>query len=386
MNSNQQIPNPVVHQSQSAYADEISLIDIVRVLLRRKKLIIGITIIAVSIGLVYAFSQERVYQVETILLPPSHEDVQALFEDVEALNVFNSDSENNRNSIFASFTASINSRRLRQSFFNDYKLIETLSGEHAQPLTTQGINDVFEEFSKLLNVKVDKKSNSTTITLEGTHKEKIGVWLDALVVMANQDTVNHLVRDLQSNIDSKINSIKLKISSKRSVYKKRREDALGRLQEAFHIAKELGIHDHLFVPNVDGAPSRMISAKLNNISKSLSNEDNLSTYMKGTKVLQAEINALKKRRSDDIHIAGLRDLQEELTRLESIKIASHKLKAVTVDKKATVDIDPVRPNRKLIAMLSLILGGMLGIFSAFILELMRKLKEQVDDESDFNPA
>jgi len=378
MNSEHQVSNSTVYQSQNAYADTISLVDIIRELLRKKKLIIGITIISVCVGLVYAFSQKRVYQVETILLHPS-------LENVNVLNVLNGAGGDNSNDVFASFIANINSRRLRQSFFNEYKLAETLSAESSQPLTTQDINTIFEVFSKSLKVKENKTSSSMSVSLEGTHKEKIGGWLDALVVMANQYTVNQLVRDLQSKIDSKINSIKINIASKRSVYKKRREDELARLQEAKQIAKELGIRDHPFVPNIDGTPNRAISAELNSISKSLSNEGNLSIYMKGTKVLQAEINALKKRKSDDIHIEGLRDLQEELIGLESIKINKDKLNATVVDKKAIVNIKPIRPNRKLILILSLILGGMLGIFCAFLVEFMSNYKKQVNAETGFNP-
>ena len=43
MNSELQNTNPTASQPKPAYGDEISIIDIVRVLLRGKKLIIGIT-------------------------------------------------------------------------------------------------------------------------------------------------------------------------------------------------------------------------------------------------------------------------------------------------------------------------------------------------------
>ena len=230
-------------------------------------------------------------------------------------------------------------------------------------------------------MNADKNRNSTRVTFEGTHNKKIGLWLDSLIAMANQETINQLVKNLQSSIDEKIKSIKIGISSKRSIYKQRREDELGRLDEAFQIAKRLGIHDHLFVPNVDA-----ISAELDNISNRLSNANNLSSYMKGTKVLQAEINALKNRKSDDIHIDGLRDLQEQLTRLESIKVDKNKLQTVIVDKKAVVNIEQIRPNRILIVILSLILGGMLGIFGVFIMEFVSNFKNQINDEPNLGAA
>jgi len=376
MNSDSQAPNPTVYQSQSASTDEISLVDIINVLWRRKKIVLGITLIAVVAGLFYAFTQKRVYQVETILLPPSFENIQPL----NALNNYNINSNNlNSNDAFAVFIGNINSRKLKKAFFEKFKVLETFSADSTQALTEKNNNKIFEGFLKAIKVKVGKETaDSTVITLEGTYKEKIGFWLDSLVEMANQESINQLVRNLHADINSKIKSLKIEISSKRSIYKQRREDELRRLEEAYQIAKELGIRGHLFVPNVEGSFNRAVSAELNSISKSLSNENNLSVYMKGTKVLQAEINALKNRKSDDFHITGLRDLEEQLTRLESIKIEKDKLQAVRIDKKAVIDVEPIRPNRKLIAILSLILGGMLGIFAVFIVEFVNNLKKQTD--------
>ncbi|MCK5644263.1 MAG: LPS O-antigen chain length determinant protein WzzB [Gammaproteobacteria bacterium] len=365
MNSDQQAPNLTTYQPQSAYGDEISLVDIVSVLLRRKKLILGITAITVCIGLFYAFSQKRVYQVETILLPPS-------FENIQPLNVLNSSNVNSSNvnssNVFASFTGNINSRKLKKDFFDKFKILETLSVGSTQVMTEKNINSVFEGFSDAFKVKADKKTSSTRITLEGVHKDKIGPWLDSFVAIANQETNNQLVRNLQANIDSKIKSLKINISSKRSIYKQRREDELGRLEEAYQIAKSLGIRDY---NNMSSMPS-----KNNNLSIYMQEK---KIYMQGTRVLQAEITALKNRKSDDIHITGLRDLQEQLTRLEAITIEKDKLQTVIVDKKAIVNIEPIRPKRKLIVILSLILGGMLGIFAVFIMEFISNFKKQVNN-------
>ena len=275
-----------------------------------------------------------------------------------------------------SFYHNANSRALRQMFFYKFKILEVLSKSSVQSLTEKEAHGLFENFSKALKSNFDKETNSLRITLEGSHPEKIGPWLDDFVTMLNQETVNQLVKDLQSNIDSKKLGLQRNISSKRSIYKQRREDELARLHEAYLIAEDLGINDHLFVPNVQGASNQLVSEKLNVIHKSLSNEGNLSIYMKGTKVLQAEIKGLKNRKSDDFRIKGLRDLEEQLTRLAAIKIDKEKLRTVIVDKKAKINVEVVGPKRKLIAILSLILGGVLGIFAVFIIEFVGAFKKQ----------
>lgn len=373
MNTDKQVLNPAAYPHQPVYEDEISLVDIVRILIRRKNLIIGITIISVLIGLVYAFTTKRVYQVETILFPPS-------IENIQPLNVLTNSAVNSA-AVFSTFVHVIESRKLQKMFFDKSEILEIFSKNLNHNLSKKEANDLFRNFSESLKVNVDKKTSSTRITLQGIYKNKIGNWLDNLVKTANQETINQLVKNLQANIESKIKNITIGIASKRSIYKKRHEDELGRLQEAYEIAKSLGIRNHLFVPSVDNKSNNVISSELKGISNRLSNTDNLSYYMKGTKVLQAEMNAIKNRKSDDLYIMGLRDLQEKLTRLEAIKIKKNKLQAIIVDKKAAIDIKPIRPKRKLILILSFVLGGMLGIFGVFIMEFMGNLNNEIKNNN-----
>ena len=361
MSQNSQTPVPIVSQQQPIYEDEINLVDIINILLRRKKLILGAMLATVCVGLIYAFTAKGVYQVETILLPPPYEQIQSL-------NVLDSSAVNSE-IVFTAFIDAANSRKLRHEFFNKFNLLGALSNNTSEPLSDKSKNDIFEDFLKVLIVKKSKKSSSAVITLEGHNEEEIGYWLDDFVVMVNQATINQFVKNLQSTINARIENLNVNISSKRSIYKQRREDELGRLQESLQTAKNLGIHDY------------------NNVNSTRSKNNNLSIYMQkkkrymqGTKVLQAEITALKNRKSDDIHISGLRDLQEKLTRLKSIKIKKDKLQSIIVDKKANISVEQIHPKRKLIVIISIVLGGMLGIFAIFIMEFISNFRKQAGKE------
>lgn len=370
MSPDKQVSNPSAYQPQPAYEDEISLVDIVNLLLRRKKIILGVTVITLCIGLLYAFTANRVYQVETILSPPSNKIIQSF-------NLKNLQSVK-KEDIYSSFTQIIETRRLRQDFFNKFNIIETLSDIPESKMTTSEINKIFENFSDSLKVAKktkNDKNDKIKITLEGADKGKIGPWLDSFVAFADSTIVNRTVNDIREGINYKIKNLKLQIKNKRIFYNQRRDDELERLHENYRIAQKLGIIERNDSKN-------MVSSK-NNLSIYMSDT---KRYMEGTKVLQAEINAIKNRKSDDIHIVGLRALQEELTTLEAIKVENDKLQTFSVDKKAIVNIEPIRPKTKLIVMLSLILGGLLGILGVFILEFINKLKKQVNNDSDFDNA
>lgn len=366
--------------------EEISLLDISCLLLSRKKIILGIAFTVFCIGLLYTFTLKRVYQVETIIYPPSLENIEFLNSDDQLLNSAMENQNGNTSikqisssTVFSSFIHTLESRELKKAFFEKYKIIDAFNENMGKTLSISNNEKIFEGFEKSIKVEGGNKNNSMRVTLKGLQKEKIGLWLDDLIELANKETINQLLKNRRAKIDSKIKSLKVEVFSKRQSYKERRADEIIRLQDAYRIAQNLGVHEHIFAPRVDGSFNRVISTKLNSISKSLSNKANLSAYMKGTKVLKAEINSLKNRKSDDAYIPRLRDLLEKLTRLQEIKSEKFQLQTVHIDKKAVLEIEPVYPSRKQVLTLSIILGGMLGIFGVFIVEFANSLKKQLNN-------
>ena len=98
-------------------------------------------------------------------------------------------------------------------------------------------------------------------------------------------------------------------------------------------------------------------------------------YYLGLKALSAEINILLDRKSDDPFINGLRDLQEKLALLSSIKIEAEGQYAVTVDQAAYSPKYRIKPNRRLIVSLGTVVGLFLGIFLVFFVSFIQKQKE-----------
>ena len=98
-------------------------------------------------------------------------------------------------------------------------------------------------------------------------------------------------------------------------------------------------------------------------------------YYLGIEALSAEINILKNRKSDDPFIAGLRDLQEQLALLRSIKIEEEGMHAVRVDQAAYPPKNRIKPNRSLIVSLGTVVGLLLGIFLVFFVSFVQKQKE-----------
>ena len=97
--------------------------------------------------------------------------------------------------------------------------------------------------------------------------------------------------------------------------------------------------------------------------------------MSGLRDLQEEHTRLVSIKSDDPFIAGLRDLQENLALLRSIKIEEEGMHSVTIDQAAYPPKNRIKPNRRLIVSLGTVLGLFLGIFLVFFVSFVQKQKE-----------
>jgi len=353
------------HSQHNTEDMEISLIDISKVLYRRKKLIMLVIGIVVFAGMFYAFSKERVYEVETILLSSS-------VKDLQSINVL----KNNVNShdILEKFIATFQSRRLKKEFFEKFKVLESILGEVPKLNRDLVINGVFEKFADSFKISSDK--DFVRIKLIGTDKQNIGIWLDGIVEMANKKTIQVLVDSLENEVDTEIKSLNLEMEVMRESYLRKRDDELAILNEALSIAKELGINKYSFNPSAsyDSRTSAVNAASHNS-----------PIFMKGTRVLKAEIKNLKQRKLNDIHIFGLRELQEKVARLEKTKIAradaiknmKNNLRAVTVEQNGVQSTVLIKPNKRLYLILSLVVGVMLGVFCALIFEFIKNSKNIV---------
>jgi LPS O-antigen subunit length determinant protein (WzzB/FepE family) len=97
--------------------------------------------------------------------------------------------------------------------------------------------------------------------------------------------------------------------------------------------------------------------------------------IRGIRDLQEELDILRSIKSDDTFITGLRDIQEELALLRSIKIKEEGMHSVTVDQAAYPPKNRIKPNRRLIVSLGTVVGLFLGIFLVFFVSFVQKQKQ-----------
>ncbi len=347
--------------SQPIEDDTIDLYELWITLWSKKWLVIAVTIIAALGSVVYALQQTPIYKAEALLLPPKAKDIQSLnmqgLQGLQRVQGLQGVQRASAVGVFAEFKNNLSSRTLQKKFIKEYGLMEMLAPERTPETKDE---EIYEGFAKM--IKIENKG-STSISIELHDAEVAAQWVNDYIKFIDTETITLLVENMRNSITNRIRDIEYTIGSKRQMAKQRREDQIQQFKEASTIAVKLGAKDRVDATNV-----------IQN------NQLNISTFTtplfyRGYRALNAEIAILLNRKSDDPFIMGLRDLQESLALLRSIKIEDEGLRAVSVDQAAYPPKNRIKPNRRLIVSLGTVVGLFLGIFLVFFVSFIQNQKE-----------
>jgi len=344
--------------------DNIELYELWITLWNKKWLVIAVTLIAALGSAVHVLRSPQIYKAEALLLPPRGKDVKSVNAQlVDGVAMKGSRLRGVRgvsvSAAFAAFKKNLTSRSLQKKFIEKYNLLDTLAPNRTQE--TRDI-DILESFAKMIKIESE---GGFSVSVKSTDPEFAAKLVNDYVSYFDFETILILISDKRNHIEEQIMDIEYKIDSKRQMTKLRREDQVLRYQEAHKIARELGIKKRVDATNI--IQNTQMNVDIATASTPL--------YYLGIEALTAEIGILKNRKSDDPFISGLRDLQEQLALLRSIKIEAEGMHSVTVDQAAYPPKYRIKPNRRLIVLYGTVVGLFLGIFLVFFVSFVQKQRE-----------
>lgn len=408
-------------QSNIYKNEEIDLFQLGLILWKKKFLITIITTIFTLVAIIYAFSATPIYQVQSILRP-------APIKDLEPLNSTEILKISPTNALYA-VADKLNSYDTRLRFFKENKaLFEPLR----KPNKT--LEQLFERFNqKAFSLFYPEQNESSS----ANSSPYIGIRLEYSADIDGTKIINRFVQfavneekdNLQANyhslLQNKIARIEKELVVLRTEYAAQKdskikilleEDALERallldelaavrnqlelnrqnriqqLEESISIALALNIHKPT-------SPTQL--GRLTNEHPAFYAEVTNQTpplYFMGTEALQAELDALLERKSNDftssriseikkklqllennrkVEILEARDnedlfiseqaaIKKRLAHLESFHVDFDTLNIVNIDQVAYPPFQPIKPNKRLITLIGLLLGLMTGTFIALI--------------------
>jgi len=420
----------MIAQHQTSTADEIDLVELFRALWRQKLLIIGVTLAITLMAAAYAFLATPYYQTRTYLRPVP----QSSLDQLNETGIYKLTPEEAINRVAGGLSSYDN----RLDFFlNNQELFQHIAkrGDSLEQTFAEFNEQAFE---MLFPDPKRTDNRSAFVGLRLTYPKGIdgASVVNGFVAYVLELERQEIADDLESLISNRLSSLDMKTEAQRANYnaskeaaiaalleksalrraqlqdelvalreelKTRRTNRIQQLSEAISIAESLGIR----TPTSPSAMTQSAQGGTQVIRTEVTNQET-PLYFMGTEALTAERDALANRQSDDfiepriaeiqselamlehnreveilkereeedLHLTDLAKLREEAARLKGIKLDTERLRLVRLDQLALQSLNPVKPKKAMIIALGLVLGGMLGVFIALIRSLMARSAEQ----------
>lgn len=312
-------------------------------LLAQKWLVIGITLVTTLAIAAYVFTIKPVYESTLTLMPPSLESIEGLkggaklSSDFPALQVAQ---------IYSAFTKNILNESIRQAFFSDF-----YSPRAGDEKSKSLVSLPYQSFSQQLVINAPGTLlERIAITLRGAHATESEKLIKAYVEYVAAITKKDIQKTVMSDVRRKLEEIDRQIDDARLAARSKRERQIAQRREALAIAKSLGMRK----------PAG-ISGK---VSADALTGDGGALYMRGIDALAAEIQNLESRKSDDPFIEELDALLVKRDALSAFSLDFADVPLFIQDGALIDAVSANKPNRILILMMGVMLGGVIGLLVA----------------------
>jgi chain length determinant protein (polysaccharide antigen chain regulator) len=328
--------NPATNSS-----GELDLLEIV-VAVWQQKWLVFLTMVAVGcLAAAYAFLSTPIYESKYYVSPPTVNDIANLNYGRTSdfgLQPFTVAE------VYKNFLRNLQSESQRRSFFENVYLPGL--GESAAQLP-RGVS--YDRFSTMLTITPVGKDEEGrwSVSLQDPDASHAMKWVDQYVTQVAESTKRELAKNATKEALVRARNIELKIATLKESGSKVREDAISNLREALVVAKASGLESSLVFSG--NGPAKLAGGM---------SED--STYLRGSKAIEAELKNLENRQSDDPFIPGLRKLQARYDVYKQLSTEVFDIAVFRQDGVLDQPVSPIKPKKFLILVLGLVVGGLLG--------------------------
>lgn len=330
--------------------DEIDLFELLGGLWRQKLLIILTALVVTGGAVAYAWLATPIYEAKVVVQPPSQSNISQLNygrggnSGLPMLSV---------KDVYEIYLRNLQSESLRREFFRKVYLPSLPEAERRGSQ-----DDLYLDMNDILTVAVTSKETPNLLYVRANLPvaEQAAKWVGQYVQMAGDHAKREVIRDARGDAMIKASNLEQQISASRESARKLREDQIIQLTEALRVAQSIGLEKP---PIISNSLSKEVSAGM----------DGSLTYMRGSKALQAEIENLHNRASDDPFIEDLRQRQEAIAFYRSLQIDPEVIEVYRQDGAIESPDMPVKPKKIVIV----ILGAFAGVTLGVLLALMRHM-------------
>lgn len=335
--------------------DEIDLFELIEGLWKKKLLIIAVAVVVTGFALAYVLLATPIYEAKVFVQAPSQNDIAQLNYGrggKSGLELFTI------KDVSGIYLRTLQSESLRREFFRKY-YIPSLSEERR----TGSQDSLYSQFKSVLTLGMVSKEapDRFFVMAQLPDPQQAAEWVTRYVEMAGDHAKSEIIKDARVEAMVKADNLEQMVRASRESARKKREDRVAKLMEALKIARSVGLDKP---PIISYGPSSEVFADMGGAL----------TYMRGTKALEAEIENLRSRTSDDPFIENLREKQESLNFYRSLRVDPAVVQVYRQDGALESPDTPVKPNKPIIVILGAMIGLALGVFFALIIYLSQVRK------------
>jgi chain length determinant protein (polysaccharide antigen chain regulator) len=320
---------------------EAGLVGLFGIIRKRRLIVLLSAVIASGMAIAFGFMVRPVYVAKVFLQPPTQNDVSPLnygrgsdsgLKEVTVTEVYNA------------YLRNLQSDSLRRKFFKEvYKPDINKRGGIASQA------DDYDRLQRALTlgpVSGDDKSRYF-ISIEANDPALAMAWVLKYSEMAGQLSQSELINDLETDARVKAKNLEDEIRADLEGARMKREDRIVRLEEALRIARMTGLQKP---PVTFSSASREVSAAM----------DGSLMYMRGVQALEAEVENLRKRDSDEPFIHDLRPRQQTMMFYQALKLDQNGVRVYRQDGVGELPDSPAAPKRLWIFVIGLLAGFVVG--------------------------
>jgi chain length determinant protein (polysaccharide antigen chain regulator) len=356
------------HNSYLAYDDEIDLYqlcsDLCTDLWQKRALLMFIVLGVVACGVSYAYWAPEVYKAEARLLPPPVSSLSQL----TAVSGLTKVANISPSKAFRLTNQYLKSTEVKKALLNSPAIAGYIG--HAFPESTELEKmELLSEIMVVLLPDIKKKRNTTEVSIEWHDPAQAAELVNTWVELGMNGARSEFITNIQVSLNDKIDKASEKIETKKRLALSQLEMEWLKLVEAKKIADQVGLVDP-----ADFATENLVTNK-----PFFANVMELrSLYLLGSTALSSEIETLGSRMERvEEYIPSLAALNEQRMRLEGVVLDEGLVSTAKKDARAVPPEKRLKPKRRMIMLVSLVLGVLIGIFVALIVVSVEKRKTAV---------
>ncbi len=344
-------------KAASRIEEEIDLIEIAAILWSGKWLILAFMVVFTLVSFVALKFRVPTYQVEAILSPPSIYQVKNTQPSILSSGAEYQVDLIDADTLYAIAVTYLNSFTVQKLFW------ESFSGEELNIFDTElnASESAFRNFVGSIQFenisRADSSFASTTIVMNVKSPEEGVNLLGQFIAYVDQYAVKDLQNQMQVAYTTNLEKLKLDYESIKKFERRKMEDELTRLDEAYEIAKSLDI--------VETPYNKMENIELKILDNRL--------YLLGTQVLSEERKSLNARLDGPLlaFVPRLREMERSMEQIESDleRLDTHggKSHAFSIVVPPQSSVNPIDVSKVLVLIVTMLLAGLLGVVLVLIL-------------------